>query len=169
MIQDGQLLNFINGTWQKSQATEFLDVKNPATAEKIVQVPMSTSADVEAAAQAAQAAWDGGRRTPATDRIQYLFKLKQLLEDNFEEIAQLTTQECGKTLAESQGEMRHGIENIEVAAGIPILMQGYNNEDIARGIDEIMIRQPVGVVAAIGSDARRIGSPRRNRTCLTSA
>ncbi|HEX9371026.1 MAG TPA: CoA-acylating methylmalonate-semialdehyde dehydrogenase, partial [Roseiflexaceae bacterium] len=79
----------------------------------------------------------------------YLFRLKELLEANFDEIARLTTDECGKTFAEAQGELRRGIENIEVACGIPILMQGYNSEDIARGVDEIMIRQPLGVVAAI--------------------
>ena len=83
------------------------------------------------------------------ERVQYLFRFKQLLEDHFEEIARLTTQENGKTLAESRGELRRGIENVEVACGIPILMQGYNLEDVARGIDETMIRQPLGVVAAI--------------------
>ena len=72
-----------------------------------------------------------------------------LLEEHIDEIARIITNECGKTLAESVGEMRRGIENVEVACGMPILMQGYNNEDIARGIDEHMIRQPLGVVAAI--------------------
>jgi malonate-semialdehyde dehydrogenase (acetylating)/methylmalonate-semialdehyde dehydrogenase len=149
MIQDGQLLNYINGTWQRSRATEFLDVHNPATAETIVRVPLTPRDEVDAAVQAAQAAFDGWRRTPPTERIQYLFKLKALLEEHFDEIARLTTQECGKTLAESQGELRRGIENVEVATGIPSLMMGYNVEDIARGIDEFMIRQPIGVVGVI--------------------
>jgi malonate-semialdehyde dehydrogenase (acetylating)/methylmalonate-semialdehyde dehydrogenase len=83
------------------------------------------------------------------ERVQYLFKFKQLLEDNLAELGRIITNECGKTYAESVAEMRRGIENVEVACGTPILMQGYNNEDIARGIDEIMIRQPLGVVAAI--------------------
>src|SRR5690606_3006513 len=81
--------------------------------------------------------------------IQPLFKLKFLLEDHLDELARIVTNECGKTYAESVGEIRRGIENIEVACGAPILMQGYNNEDIARGIDEHMIRQPLGVAAAI--------------------
>jgi len=149
MIQDGQLLNYIDGAWQKSNASEFLDVRNPATAEAIVRVPLSSRDEVDAAVQAAQAAHDGWRRTPATERIQYLFRFKELLEANFDAIARLTTDECGKTFAESQGELRRGIENIEVACGIPILMQGYNSEDITRGVDEILIRQPLGVVAAI--------------------
>ncbi len=149
MIQDGQLYNYIAGEWRRSRATETLDVRNPATAETIVRVPLSPGDEVDEAVQAAQAAFDEWRRTPATERIQYLFTLKNLLEEHFDEIARLTTQECGKTLAESQGELRRGIENVEVACGIPSLMMGYNAEDIARGIDEHMLRQPLGVVAAI--------------------
>ena len=149
MIQDGQLYNYIAGEWRRSRATETLDVRNPATAETIVQVPLSPGDEVDAAVQAARAAFDDWRRTPATERVQYLFTLKNLLEEHFDEIARLTTEECGKTLAESQGELRRGVENVEVAAGIPSLMMGYNAEDIARGIDEHMLRQPLGVVAAI--------------------
>ena len=86
---------------------------------------------------------------PVTERIQYLFKLKMLLEEQFEDLARTITLECGKTLAESRGEMRRAIENVEVACGAPILIQGYNSEDIAAGIDETMIRQPLGVCAII--------------------
>lgn len=149
MIHDGQLLNYINGTWKRSQSGAWLDVQNPATAEAIVRVPLSTRAEVDEAARTAQAAFVDWRRTPALERVQYLFKFKRLLEEYFDEIAQLTTQECGKTLGEARGELQRGIENVEVAAGIPSLMMGYNTEDIARGIDEHMLRQPVGVVAAI--------------------
>jgi len=149
MIQDGQLLNYSGGEWRRSRASEFLDVRNPATAETLVRVPLTPPEEVDEVARAAQAAFAEWRRTPPTERIQYLFKLKRLLDEHFDEIARLTTQECGKTLAESQGELRRGIENVEVATGIPSLMMGYNVEDIARGIDEHMFRQPVGVVAAI--------------------
>src|SRR5919206_204313 len=144
-----QLANYINGTWQQSHASTYLDVRNPATAETLVHVPVTPRDEVDAAAQAAQAAWDGWRRTPATERIQYLFRLKNLLEESYKDIARTLTQECGKTLAEAEAEMRRGIENVEVACGIPMLMQGYNNEDIASGIDEHLFRQPLGVVAAI--------------------
>jgi malonate-semialdehyde dehydrogenase (acetylating)/methylmalonate-semialdehyde dehydrogenase len=149
MIQDGQLLNYVGGKWQRAHTDEFLDVRNPATTETMVRVPLTPPDEVEQAAQTAQAAFADWRRTPPTERVQYLFKLKKLLEDHYEEIARLTTQECGKTLAEAQGELQRGIENVEVAAGIPSLMMGYNVEDIARGIDEHLFRQPVGVVAAI--------------------
>src|SRR6266568_3313317 len=149
MRQDGQLLNYIGGEWRRSRAGEYLDVRNPATAETIVRVPLTQPEEIDEAAQVAQSAFADWRRTPSIERIQYLFKFKQLLDEHFDEIARLTTQECGKTLAESQGELRRGIENVEVATGIPSLMMGYNVEDIARGIDEHMFRQPVGVVAAI--------------------
>jgi malonate-semialdehyde dehydrogenase (acetylating)/methylmalonate-semialdehyde dehydrogenase len=143
------LQNYINGEWCVSEATEYLDVINPATTEVLAKVPLASAAEVDRAAQAAAIAFVNWRRTPAGDRVQYLFKLKVLLEENLDDLAQTITQECGKTLAESVGELRRAIENVEVACGIPILMQGYNSEDIARGIDEFMIRQPVGVAAVI--------------------
>src|SRR5437763_11759965 len=149
MIQDGQLLNYIGGKWKRSRASEFLDVRNPATGETMVRVPLSPPDEVDEAVQVAQAAFANWRRTPPIERIQYLFKLKKLLDENFDESSRLTVDECGKTMAESQGELRRGVENVEVATGIPSLMMGYNVEDIAHGIDEHMFRQPVGVVAAI--------------------
>ena len=143
------LLNYISGQWHRSTAAEQLEVHNPATAEVIASVPLSSRAEVDRAVQAALAAFPGWRNTPVVDRVQPLFRLKVLLEDNIEGLAQTITMEAGKTYQESIGEMRRGIENVEVACGMPSLIQGYNNEDIARGIDEQMIRQPLGVVAAI--------------------
>lgn len=143
------LPNYINGQWCTSSATEYLNVINPATAEILIKVPLSPASEVNQAAQAAAEAFVSWRRTPPTERVQYLFKLKNLLEENLEDLARTITLECGKTLAESQGEMQRAIENVEVACGIPMMMQGTNLEDIARGIDEIMIRQPLGVAAVI--------------------
>lgn len=144
-----KLKNYINGAWVASEATAYLDVYNPATYEVMCQVPLSPAAEVARAAEAAAAAQKEWRRVPAGERIQYLFKMKRVLDEHFDDIATLITQECGKTLAESQGEMIRAIENVEVACGIPMLMQGDISEDIARGIDELMIRQPVGVAAAV--------------------
>jgi len=144
-----RLANYINGHWIPSTAGETVPVINPATAEVLAEVPLSGAADVARAVEAAAAAFPEWRRTPAEERIQYLFALKHLFEAHRDELARLITMENGKTLAESHGELRRAIENIEVACGIPTLMQGYNLEDVARGIDEHMIRQPLGVVAAI--------------------
>jgi malonate-semialdehyde dehydrogenase (acetylating)/methylmalonate-semialdehyde dehydrogenase len=124
-------------------------VLNPATGEELGRTPLSPAAEVDIAVQSAQQAFPGWRRVPVTERVQYLFKLKGLLEEHFEEIARTITMECGKTLVESRGEMRRAVENVEVACGTPILIQGYNSEDIASGIDEMMVRQPLGVCAII--------------------
>jgi malonate-semialdehyde dehydrogenase (acetylating)/methylmalonate-semialdehyde dehydrogenase len=144
-----RLTNYINGQWADSRASEWRDVVNPATGEVLASVPLADAAEVNAAIEAAAAAFPAWRRTPPEDRIQPLFKLKFLLEEHIDEIARIITQENGKTFAEAKTEMRRAIENVEVACGIPMMMQGYNLEDVARGIDEMMIRQPLGVVAAI--------------------
>lgn len=149
MTMNGKVLNFIDGEWVQSSGSEYLDVKNPATGDLLGQVPLSPPEDIEKAANAAARAFIGWRRTPPTQRVQYLFNLKNLLEENFSDLARTITMECGKTLDEAKGEMRRAIENVEVACGIPIMMQGYNSEDIATGIDEFMIRQPLGVAAVI--------------------
>jgi malonate-semialdehyde dehydrogenase (acetylating)/methylmalonate-semialdehyde dehydrogenase len=149
MIEQGTLLNFVGGTWQRADARENVAVHNPATGEVITSAPLSEGAAVGRAVEAAQKALPAWRRTPAGDRIQPLFRLKALLDAHFTEVAKLITQECGKTLGEAEGELRRGIENVEVASGIPSLMMGSNLEDIASGIDELMIRQPVGVVGVI--------------------
>ena len=143
------LNNYIDGSWKNSQATEALEVLDPATTEVLAEVPLSPALDVQEATRAASVAFESWRRTPAGERIQYLFKLKALLEDRLDEISRIITMESGKTLEESRGEVRRAIENVEVACGIPTMMQGQNLEDIAPGIDELMIRQPVGVVAVI--------------------
>jgi malonate-semialdehyde dehydrogenase (acetylating)/methylmalonate-semialdehyde dehydrogenase len=140
---------YVNGRWVDSNAAEWQEVVNPATGEILAKVPVADAAEVGAAIEAAAAAYPQWRRTPPEDRIQPLFKLKQLLEDQLDDLARIITQENGKTLTEAKGELRRAIENVEVACGIPMMMQGYNLEDVARGIDETMIRQPLGVVAAI--------------------
>jgi len=149
MTTNGAVLNYIGGQWRPSSASEYLDVVNPATKELLGKVPLSPANEVNEAAQAAAEALPEWRSTPAPDRIQYLFKLKNLLEENFEDLSRTITMECGKTIGESRGEMRRAIENVEVACGIPTMTQGDFSEDIAQGIDEIMIRQPVGVCAVI--------------------
>jgi len=144
-----EILNYINGSWTKPTATEHLDVINPATGQVIAKTPLGTKADVDSAAKAASEALDGWRRTPVNDRVQYLFKLRDLMRANHDEIAKLITDEAGKTLEEAKAEMVRAFENIEVACGMPMMIKGEFVEDIATGIDELMIRQPVGVCATI--------------------
>ncbi len=144
-----EILNYVGGQWRRPSGSEDLVVYNPATGEVLTRGRGSSAADVDEAAQAAARAFAEWRTVPSPERVQYLFRLKQLLEENLDELARTITEECGKTYSEAAGELRRGIENVEVACGIPSLMQGYNNEDVARGIDEHLYRQPLGVVAAI--------------------
>src|SRR5438270_5020430 len=149
IITEAKIPHYIDGQWVESNAREWSEIVNPATGESLGKVPISDAAEVTKAIDAAAAAFPQWRRTPAEDRIQPLFKLKMLLEDHLDDIARIITQENGKTFTEAKAEMRRAIENVEVACGIPMMMQGYNLEDVARGIDEMMIRQPLGVTAAI--------------------
>jgi malonate-semialdehyde dehydrogenase (acetylating) / methylmalonate-semialdehyde dehydrogenase len=143
------LRNYIGGRWVEAQAREFLDVHNPARGEVIARTPLSTAADVDAAVAAATKAFPAWRDTPAVVRARALFKFRAELEEHFEELARIVTTEHGKTLDESRGSVRRGIECVEVACGTPSLMMGQGLENIASGIDCSVIRQPVGVCAAI--------------------
>ena len=144
-----KILNYINGEWVEPNVAETIDVVNPATGELLAQTPVCGANDVNAAAKAAADALPAWRRTPAQDRIQYLFKLRDLLKSNLDEITRTITNECGKTFEEAKAEMARAIENVEIACGIPMMAKGEISEDIAPGIDEIMLRQPVGVCATI--------------------
>ncbi len=144
-----KLKNYINGKWIESKSAKYLDVLNPANGNILSIVPAGSAEDITLAAEAASKAWPSWRNTPAAQRIQYLFRMKQLMEEYSGEIAEICTRECGKTLAESKAEIIRAIENIEVACGIPKLLQSEFSEDIAKGIDEFLIRQPLGVGASI--------------------
>ncbi len=141
--------NFIDGQWTASTGAEFLPVVNPATGEELGTTPLSPASDVAAAVQAATRAFPAWRATPAVDRARVLFRLKALLDEHHEELARTLTQEHGKILPETMGEVRRGIENVEHACGIPTLMMGETLEDIAPGIDCETIRQPLGVFGVI--------------------
>jgi malonate-semialdehyde dehydrogenase (acetylating)/methylmalonate-semialdehyde dehydrogenase len=143
------LRNYIGGEWVAPTAADGLDLTNPATGEALGRVPLSGARDVDQAVAAAQAAFLKWRQVPPVGRARYLFKLKALLEQHFDEIAATVTRENGKTLEEAKGSVRRGIENVEHACGIPTLMMGKTLEDVAAGIDCEYVRQPLGVFAAI--------------------
>lgn len=148
-VTELEALNCVGGMWRAGGSPEKFDVFDPATSEILASYPLAGPEDVQAVVAAAKAAFPEWRRTPPQARIQYLFQFRRLLIEHTEEIARSITRENGKTLAEARAELQRGIENVEVACGIPMLMQGYNLEDVAAGIDEAMIRQPLGVTAAI--------------------
>jgi malonate-semialdehyde dehydrogenase (acetylating) / methylmalonate-semialdehyde dehydrogenase len=141
--------NYVGGRWVEAKASDRLDVTNPATGEAMAQVPMSGAADVDAAVRAAREAFPAWRATPPLERARVCFELKFQLERRKDDLAELVSRDNGKALKDAAGEVRRGIECVEVATGIPSLMQGANLEDVSRGIDSDMIRQPIGVFAAI--------------------
>ncbi|ACT96888.1 CoA-acylating methylmalonate-semialdehyde dehydrogenase [Dyadobacter fermentans] len=144
-----KLQNYINGRWVDSHSDHYVDVLNPASQEVLAKVPYGIAQDVADAAAAAHEGFQEWRNTPVSKRVQYLFKLKTLLEDNADDIARTIVLESGKTFVEARAEMVRAIENVENACGMPTLIQGEFSEDIAKGIDEYMIRQPLGVCACI--------------------
>ncbi|MFB3917732.1 MAG: CoA-acylating methylmalonate-semialdehyde dehydrogenase [Terriglobales bacterium] len=139
----------IDGGWRLSVAKQSEPVFNPANGSVLARVPICGAEEVDAAVQAAHRAFAQWRDTPVVDRVQYLFRYKQVLEQNFEELARLLTQENGKTLTDARGEVRRGIEVVDFACGMPSLMMGETLEQIAAGIDSHTLRVPLGVVGGI--------------------
>src|SRR5271170_4962411 len=140
--------NFIGGEWIESK-TARTPVFNPSIGEVISECPVGGITEVNAAVDAAHAAFPGWMETPPVERARLLGKFKMLMEDNFEDIVRCNTREHGKTLIESRGDVKRGMEVIEFALGVPSLMMGEVLENIARGIDCEAIRQPLGVCVGI--------------------
>ncbi|MEY2570994.1 MAG: malonate-semialdehyde dehydrogenase (acetylating) / methylmalonate-semialdehyde dehydrogenase [Acidimicrobiaceae bacterium] len=142
-------LNYVGGEWRPATGNRTAPIWNGATGAVTTNVRLSGPADVQAAVAAAVAASEAWRRVPANERVQCLFRLKALMEERAEDLARSITIEHGKVLVEARGEVRRALDNIEMACGTPALLQGRFAEDIASGVDEALIRQPVGVCLAI--------------------
>jgi malonate-semialdehyde dehydrogenase (acetylating)/methylmalonate-semialdehyde dehydrogenase len=143
------LRNYIGGGWVEAAGDGTLEDRNPATGELTALVPLSGAADVDAAARAAREAQPAWRATAPQKRARAVIALREALWERQEDIARLVTEDMGKTLADARGEVVRGIESTEAACGIPHLLKGENLEGVARGVDVELVRQPVGVVAAI--------------------
>ncbi len=140
---------YLGGRWVKSSATRAGEVRNPVNDRLLARVPLGGADDVGRAVAAAKQAFPAWRATPPVQRVRHLFKLRELFERHFDDVAATITMEHGKTLDESRSSVRRAVDNVEVACGIPTLMQGRSLEDIAVGIDSTTVRQPIGVFAAI--------------------
>jgi len=143
------LKHFINGQWVLSESSKSVEVINPATTALLDKCPLGSAKELEQAVLAAKDAFKSWRQVPTADRIQYLFKLKVLLEEQFESLARLVTTEHGKTLLEARGSVRRGIQMVETACGMPTLLMGECFEDIAPGIDCRAVNRPMGVFGVI--------------------
>src|SRR5215475_6484593 len=139
----------IGGEWLNADSVPVSPVFNPSTGDIIAETPMCAADHVNAAVEAAAAAFPAWTETPVVERARIFFKFKTLLEENFEDLVRSNTREHGKTLTESRGDVKRGIEMVEFACGVPSLLMGENLENIARGIDCDTIRQPLGVCVGI--------------------
>src|SRR3954453_13560746 len=143
------LSNYVGGRWTESASSDLLDVTNPATAEVIARVPLSTPAELDAAVAAARAALPAWRGVAVPERARRLFSLREKLVARQDELARSVTLEMGKTLPDARAEVGRMIEMVEAACAVPTTMQGRIIEDVARNVDAETVRQPVGVCAAI--------------------
>ncbi len=142
--------NYIAGEWiPAAAATGELDVTNPATGEVLARVPLSGSADLDAAVDAARKALPAWRAVSTIARARKLFELRERLVAREEDLARSVTTEMGKTLVDARAEVGRMIEMVEAACAVPTTMQGRVLEDVSRNIDAETVRQPVGVCAAI--------------------
>jgi malonate-semialdehyde dehydrogenase (acetylating) / methylmalonate-semialdehyde dehydrogenase len=144
-----EVRNFVGGSWVQASGNETEPVYDPATGEVIAETPLSAYEDLDRAVKAAQAAFPGWAATPVVERVRILFRFKALLEEHFEELRDLVTLENGKDAKDAGGEVRRGIEVVEFACGMPSLLMGETVRDVARGVDNMSYRYPLGVVAAI--------------------
>jgi len=124
-------------------------VYNPARGEQTGAVDFATPEEVDAAVQAAKAAFPGWRALSLSRRSELLFRIRELVHTHREDIARFLTLEHGKVLSDALGEVARGLEVIEHACGIPTLLQGRFSEQASTGIDVYSIRQPLGVCAGI--------------------
>ena len=148
-VREYTVRNLIGGAWEDGNGGETEPVYNPATGEVIAETPLSTADDLDRAVEKARAAFGEWAATPVGERARVLFRFKMLLENNFEELRDLVTLENGKDKKDAGGEVRRGIEVVEFACGMPTLMMGESVRDVARGVDNVSYRYPLGVVAAI--------------------
>ncbi|WP_171016154.1 CoA-acylating methylmalonate-semialdehyde dehydrogenase [Ramlibacter sp. 2FC] len=139
----------IAGEFVESRTTEWRDVVNPATQQRLARVPMATRDEVGAAVAAAQKAFKTWRHTPIGVRARIFLKYQQLIREHIKEVAAILTAEQGKTLADAEGDIFRGLEVVEHAASIGNLQMGELANNVASGVDTYTLQQPLGVCAGI--------------------
>ncbi|MEF8758084.1 MAG: aldehyde dehydrogenase family protein, partial [Halobacteriales archaeon] len=149
VTEDGEVRNYVAGSWERIDGEVGETVVDSATGDRIAAVPFSSVEAADEVVAAANEAFEEWRSRPVEERVQPLFRFKQLLEDHQEDVATVLVEEHGKTHDEAMGEIRRGIENVEVAAAIPRQMGAPHVQNAAPEIDETAVRRPLGTFAAI--------------------
>jgi malonate-semialdehyde dehydrogenase (acetylating) / methylmalonate-semialdehyde dehydrogenase len=141
--------NLIGGKWIEPKLQTYGNVYNPSTGEVIGQVPFCGVKEVDEAVQAASKAFVSWSNTPVMKRAAILFRYRELMTQHADELFQLVTKENGKTIEESKGDVRRGLEVIEFCCGIAHLSKGESVQQLADELDAITMREPIGVCAGI--------------------
>ena len=149
VLQRGEVPVLVGGTWAMPTTGSYTDVHNPSTGETIARTPMCGASDVDAVAQAAKKAFKGWADTPAPRRAEIMFKYRTLVTEHLDELTRLVTRENGKTLDEARGDVKRGLEVVELSCGIAHLLKGEVVPQVAEQIDGVTMREPVGVCAGI--------------------
>lgn len=139
----------IDGEFVDSATREWRDIVNPATQQVLARVPFATVAEVDAAVQAAQAAFESWKNTPISARMRIMLKFQDLVRTNLPRIAKTLTAEQGKTIPDAEGDIFRGLEVVEHACSVGTLQLGEFAENVAGGVDTYTLRQPLGVCAGI--------------------
>jgi malonate-semialdehyde dehydrogenase (acetylating)/methylmalonate-semialdehyde dehydrogenase len=146
----GKLKLLVDGEWVESESSEANEVFNPAEGKPIGKIPFSTKEEVDSAADAADRAFESWRELPVGDRVQYLFRLKNVMEAHAEELATLNTLNHGKTLQESRGDLKRTVENVDAAISVAYtLAKGSNLDQVSEGVDAQMSKEPLGAFAIV--------------------
>ncbi|PSR34905.1 MAG: methylmalonate-semialdehyde dehydrogenase (CoA acylating) [Sulfobacillus benefaciens] len=144
-----RLQHVIGETQVAAQATRWDPVYNPATGEIIGEVPIDDDNAVNYAVEAARSAFSSWAETPILERARVMFRYRDLLEAHHNDLAEMVTREHGKVLSDAYNEVGRGIEVVELAAGAPSILKGEILQGVAHGVDAMMLRVPLGVVAGI--------------------
>ena len=149
MSEVKRLKFFANGQWQESSTTKYMDIWDPSTGTKIAETPCCTEEEVNLAIKSASDAFPSWSNTPASKRVQVLFKFRDLLEQHMDELTHLVCLENGKVWDEAKGDVLKAKEITEFACGMPTLMMGESLMDATAGFDTVLYRESVGVFAGI--------------------
>lgn len=140
---------FLDGKEVQSTATEFFDIHNPATGELIARTPLCTQSEMEAAADSCAEAFKSWKQVPASTRARVMHKLEEAIRDSTDELAEIITREQGKTIPDAKGDVFRGLEVVEIASGVPSMLQGETLPGVANAVDTHSYRVPLGVCAGI--------------------
>ncbi|HQZ00037.1 MAG TPA: aldehyde dehydrogenase family protein, partial [Propionicimonas sp.] len=144
-----RLRYLVDNEWRESKTTSYMPVMNPSTGEQIAEAPTCTQEEVDSAVASAARAYPGWAATPLPQRIQLMFRFKQLLDEHLDELSVLLATEMGKVVGEARGDVLKAIEVVECACSTHYLMQGDTTMNISKGYDTVSFREPLGVFVGI--------------------